>query len=253
MPIRDPRELDAIVIGHMHADHYIDLVSLRYLMPWAGVAGRRMPGPAAARRARPGSTTWRRRSANARRSSTTPSSVLEYDPASRIHVGDLTIELRRRPALRPGLGLRRSATRTAADRDLRRHRPERRVRRGGPRRRRVRRRGDAALDGRRTTPARPPDGRGGDRDGATGPAPAAIVLVHYRAELRDPIDAPAPPGRAPSPAGRGSSIEVAEPSPVTNGRSASGRRRRVERRRGQSASTCRPGVPRAAARPRADR
>ena len=31
MGIHDPRELDAIVIGHMHADHYIDLVSLRYL------------------------------------------------------------------------------------------------------------------------------------------------------------------------------------------------------------------------------
>jgi ribonuclease BN (tRNA processing enzyme) len=39
LTIRDPRELDAIVIGHMHADHYIDLVSLRYLLPWEGVAG----------------------------------------------------------------------------------------------------------------------------------------------------------------------------------------------------------------------
>ena len=26
MPIRDPRSLDAIVVGHLHADHYIDLV-----------------------------------------------------------------------------------------------------------------------------------------------------------------------------------------------------------------------------------
>jgi ribonuclease BN (tRNA processing enzyme) len=43
MPIRDPRELDAIIVGHLHADHYIDLVSLRYLMPWAGFTGRRVP------------------------------------------------------------------------------------------------------------------------------------------------------------------------------------------------------------------
>ena len=43
MPIRDPRELDAIVVGHLHADHYIDIVSLRYLMPWAGFTGPRVP------------------------------------------------------------------------------------------------------------------------------------------------------------------------------------------------------------------
>ncbi|MDT4947087.1 MAG: hypothetical protein QOH14_3820 [Pseudonocardiales bacterium] len=43
MPIRDPRELDAIVVGHLHADHYIDVVSLRYLLPWAGFSGRRLP------------------------------------------------------------------------------------------------------------------------------------------------------------------------------------------------------------------
>ncbi|HEV7810367.1 MAG TPA: MBL fold metallo-hydrolase, partial [Candidatus Limnocylindrales bacterium] len=41
--IRDPRELDAIIVGHMHADHYIDLVSLRYLLPWEGVADEHLP------------------------------------------------------------------------------------------------------------------------------------------------------------------------------------------------------------------
>ena len=40
MAIRDPRDLDAIVIGHLHADHFIDVVSLRYLLPWAGFPGR---------------------------------------------------------------------------------------------------------------------------------------------------------------------------------------------------------------------
>src|SRR6266704_605091 len=43
LAVRDPRDLDAIVIGHMHADHYIDLVSLRYLLPWEGVAGAHVP------------------------------------------------------------------------------------------------------------------------------------------------------------------------------------------------------------------
>ena len=33
---RDPRTLDAIVVSHMHADHSVDLVGLRYLVPWAG-------------------------------------------------------------------------------------------------------------------------------------------------------------------------------------------------------------------------
>ena len=39
--IFDPHELTAIVIGHMHADHFLDLVGLRYLYPW----GERAPDP----------------------------------------------------------------------------------------------------------------------------------------------------------------------------------------------------------------
>ncbi len=30
----DPHKLSAVVIGHMHADHSLDLVGLRYLYPW---------------------------------------------------------------------------------------------------------------------------------------------------------------------------------------------------------------------------
>ena len=37
----DPADLTAIVIGHMHADHFLDLVGLRYLYPW----GERAPKP----------------------------------------------------------------------------------------------------------------------------------------------------------------------------------------------------------------
>ena len=39
----DPRDLSAIVIGHMHADHYLDLAGLRYLFPWGERAVRRLP------------------------------------------------------------------------------------------------------------------------------------------------------------------------------------------------------------------
>jgi ribonuclease BN (tRNA processing enzyme) len=39
--LMDPHDLSAIVIGHMHADHYLDIVGLRYLYPW----GERAPDP----------------------------------------------------------------------------------------------------------------------------------------------------------------------------------------------------------------
>jgi ribonuclease BN (tRNA processing enzyme) len=88
--IRDPRELDAIIVGHMHADHYIDLVSLRYLLPWEGVAGAHIPvllPPGGSARIGQLATAISER----------PGffddafGILEYDPAHRLHVGDLTI------------------------------------------------------------------------------------------------------------------------------------------------------------------
>jgi ribonuclease BN (tRNA processing enzyme) len=90
MDIRDPRELDAIVIGHMHADHYIDLVALRYLLPWEGVAGERMPillPPGGKERIDALAIAISERP----RFFDDAYSVLEYDPAHRLHVGDLTI------------------------------------------------------------------------------------------------------------------------------------------------------------------
>jgi ribonuclease BN (tRNA processing enzyme) len=41
--VTDPRHLAAIVIGHMHADHFLDLAAIRYLFPWAGGASSRLP------------------------------------------------------------------------------------------------------------------------------------------------------------------------------------------------------------------
>src|SRR5882672_12966091 len=85
--IRDPRELDAIVVGHMHADHYIGLISLRYLLPWNGTSERlaiflppggrdRIRDLASAISERPGFFE-------------DAFSIVEYDPDERIAVGDM--------------------------------------------------------------------------------------------------------------------------------------------------------------------
>ena len=91
MPLRDPRELDAIIVGHLHADHYIDVVSLRYLMPWAGFTGRRVPVllPPGGRR-----KMDELASAISEREGFFDHTfeVFEYDAASRLEVGDLTID-----------------------------------------------------------------------------------------------------------------------------------------------------------------
>ena len=37
-----PDELDAVLISHMHTDHFLDLVTLRYAFPWLDEARRRL-------------------------------------------------------------------------------------------------------------------------------------------------------------------------------------------------------------------
>ena len=39
----DPHQLSAVVVGHMHADHSLDLVGLRYLYPWGERADDPLP------------------------------------------------------------------------------------------------------------------------------------------------------------------------------------------------------------------
>lgn len=39
----DPHRLAAVVVGHMHADHYLDLAGMRYLFPWGEEAPHRLP------------------------------------------------------------------------------------------------------------------------------------------------------------------------------------------------------------------
>jgi ribonuclease BN (tRNA processing enzyme) len=41
--VLDPHSLSGIIIGHMHADHYLDIVGLRYLYPWGEPAPDPLP------------------------------------------------------------------------------------------------------------------------------------------------------------------------------------------------------------------
>jgi len=41
--VMDPHDLTAVVVGHMHADHYLDLAGLRYLYPWGEPAEHPLP------------------------------------------------------------------------------------------------------------------------------------------------------------------------------------------------------------------
>lgn len=91
MPIRDPRELDAILVGHLHADHYIDIVSLRYLLPWADFSGRRMPillPPGGRQRMAELAAAISERVGFFDHTF----DVIEYDPAAAVTIGDLTVE-----------------------------------------------------------------------------------------------------------------------------------------------------------------
>ena len=41
--VLDPHALAGVMIGHMHADHYLDIVGLRYLYPWGTAAPDPLP------------------------------------------------------------------------------------------------------------------------------------------------------------------------------------------------------------------
>ena len=88
--VLDPRELSAVIVGHMHADHYLDMAGLRYLFPWAERANPRLkvhlpPGGRA------------RLDALAIAISERPGffdaafDMTEYDPEAPLRVGPLTV------------------------------------------------------------------------------------------------------------------------------------------------------------------
>jgi len=83
-----------VVIGHMHADHYLDLAGLRYIYPWAERAAVRLPVHLP-----PGGS--RRLEALAEAISERPRffdpayDVTEYDPDAPLEIGPLTIRFAR--------------------------------------------------------------------------------------------------------------------------------------------------------------
>ncbi|HEV8490576.1 MAG TPA: MBL fold metallo-hydrolase [Candidatus Limnocylindrales bacterium] len=87
---RDPRGLSAVVVGHLHADHYVDLIGLRYLFPWKPVDDSRLPVHLP-----PGGRERLARLAVA--ISERPSffedafDVVDYDTSAELRVGDLTM------------------------------------------------------------------------------------------------------------------------------------------------------------------
>jgi hypothetical protein len=88
--VMDPRDLTAVVVGHMHADHFLDLVGLRYLFPWGEPARHRMhvnlpPGG----RARLSALA----AAISERSDFFDSAfdTVEYDPTTELTIGDLRL------------------------------------------------------------------------------------------------------------------------------------------------------------------
>lgn len=88
--VLDPRELTAVVIGHMHADHYLDLVGLRYLYPWGEPAGDPLrihlpPGGRARLDTMAEAVSERVGFFDA------AFAAVEYDPAAELAIGDLRV------------------------------------------------------------------------------------------------------------------------------------------------------------------
>jgi ribonuclease BN (tRNA processing enzyme) len=88
--VLDPRDLTGVVIGHMHADHYLDLVGLRYLYPWGEPADRRLPvhlppGGGSRLASLAGAISERVGFFDA------SFDAVEYDPSAELTVGDLRL------------------------------------------------------------------------------------------------------------------------------------------------------------------
>ena len=90
----DPRDLAAVIVGHMHADHYIDLAALRYLYPWGAPAATRLPVHLP-----PGGRDWMTALATA--ISERPGffdsafDIAEYDEEAPLEIGPLTVRFAR--------------------------------------------------------------------------------------------------------------------------------------------------------------
>ena len=102
--VLDPRDLAGVVVGHMHADHYLDLAGLRYVYPWGEPASVLLPVHLP-----PGGRA--RLDALATAISERPGffdaayEAVEYDPDIPLEIGPLTIRFVRGRHYVPAWGL----------------------------------------------------------------------------------------------------------------------------------------------------
>ena len=88
--VLDPHDLTAVIIGHMHADHYLDVVGLRYLYPWGEPAETPLPmylPPGGRRRLDALSTAVSERDGFF----DAAFDAVEFDPDTTLTVGDLRV------------------------------------------------------------------------------------------------------------------------------------------------------------------
>jgi ribonuclease BN (tRNA processing enzyme) len=100
----DPADLTAIVIGHMHADHFLDLVGLRYLYPWGEPAPNPLPvhlPPGGRERLDALAVAVSERAGFF----DAAFDAVEYDPATELAVGDLRLRFFRSRHYVPAWGV----------------------------------------------------------------------------------------------------------------------------------------------------
>jgi ribonuclease BN (tRNA processing enzyme) len=102
--VMDPADLAAIVVGHMHADHYLDLAGLRYLYPWGDPAERPLPvhlPPGGRSRIDALATAISERAGFFDAAFT----IREYDPSQPLRIGPLSVAFTRVPHYVPAWGI----------------------------------------------------------------------------------------------------------------------------------------------------
>lgn len=102
--VMDPFDLVGVIVGHMHADHFLDLAGLRYLYPWGEPAGNPLtvylpPGGRARMDALANAISERVHFFD------DAYAMTEYDPAEPLQVGPLTVTFTRGRHYVPAWGL----------------------------------------------------------------------------------------------------------------------------------------------------
>ena len=108
----DPRELDAVLVSHLHPDHYMDLVGLRYGIKYGGLGGDRplrvfLPPGGCDLLAELGTVLDRNP-----RFFAEVFALAEYDPGVPLTFGALSVALRRVQHYIPSFSMRFTAERT---------------------------------------------------------------------------------------------------------------------------------------------